>query len=181
MHAHLFSDEQQTQSWPSSFCTNEDLPERLARLPKPWVFTSGVFDILHRGHIQYLEEARQLGRSLIVGIHSDASARRLGKGPGRPVNSQEDRAWVLAGLSCVSLIVPFDEPVPLALMAMVRPEIYVRGGDYNMVTQPEARLMQTWDGRCVSMPYRDGLSSTHVIERILRAQGIPGESRLNYR
>jgi rfaE bifunctional protein nucleotidyltransferase chain/domain len=125
MHVHPSNDERQTQSWPSSFCTPDDLPEMLARLPKPWVFTNGVFDILHRGHIQYLEEARQLGRSLIVGLNSDASARRLGKGPGRPINSEQDRAWVMAGLSCVSLILLFDEPTPLKLLAMVQPVIYV--------------------------------------------------------
>jgi rfaE bifunctional protein nucleotidyltransferase chain/domain len=181
MHVHPSNDERQTQSWPSSFCTPDDLPEMLARLPKPWVFTNGVFDILHRGHIQYLEEARQLGRSLIVGLNSDASARRLGKGPGRPINSEQDRAWVMAGLSCVSLILLFDEPTPLKLLAMVQPEIYVKGGDYNMAALPEARLMQTWNGRCVSMPYLDGCSSTGVIERVLRAHGIPGESRLLYR
>ena len=174
MLAHHLNDEADEPVWPRTFCRAEDLTGALSRLPKPWVFTNGVFDILHRGHVAYLEDARRLGRSLIVALNSDASARGLGKGPGRPVNSEQDRAWVVAGLSCVSMVMLFDEPTPLRLLAVVRPEFYVKGGDYEMTALAEARLMDTWGGRCIALPYREGCSSTGVIDRILHAHGMPG-------
>lgn len=171
MPAPLRTEEADTRPWPASFCEAEDLPRVLARLPKPWVFTNGVFDILHRGHVEYLEEARQLGRSLIVALNTDASARRLGKGPGRPINTEQDRVWVVASLACVSMVLLFDERTPLRLLATVRPEFYVKGGDYDMATLAETRLMHSWNGRCVALPYREGCSSTGVVERILQAHG----------
>ena len=162
--------------WPEAFCTAAQLPAALARLPKPWVFTNGVFDLLHRGHVQYLAQARRLGASLIVAINSDASARLLGKGPGRPFNHEADRAWMVAGLRSVSMVSLFDERTPLRLLDAVRPEIYVKGGDYDMAGLEETRLMSTWGGRSVSMPFLPGRSSSRLVERILQAHGMKQEA-----
>ncbi|MDH3406270.1 MAG: adenylyltransferase/cytidyltransferase family protein, partial [Gammaproteobacteria bacterium] len=106
------------------------LAARLAQLARPIVFTNGCFDILHRGHVAYLEEAAALGKSLVVGVNSDASVRRLEKGQNRPVNPLDDRMAVLAALGCVSLVIPFDDDTPLALIKQVRPEHLVKGGDW---------------------------------------------------
>lgn len=147
----------------------------LAGLPRPWVLTNGVFDVLHRGHVQYLHEARQLGATLIVAVNSDASARQLGKGPERPLNCDVDRIWVLSALEDVSVLTLFDEPTPLKLLAQIRPDIYVKGGDYVMGTLPESALMAQWGGRSLAMTYRDGYSSTSLIERLKSsANGHPG-------
>ena len=116
------------------------LAAAVARLPRPVVLTNGVFDLLHRGHVTYLAQARALGASLVVAVNTDASVRRLGKGEDRPVNPQEDRAAVLAALESVSLVTLFDEDAPLPVVQIVRPEVYVKGGDYDMERVPEARL-----------------------------------------
>src|SRR5476649_273835 len=108
-------------------CTREQLQARVAALPRPVVLTNGVFDILHRGHVTYLAQARALGASLVVGLNSDASARTLGKQPGRPLNGEADRACVLAALESVDLVTLFDEATPLELLTLVRPELYVKG------------------------------------------------------
>lgn len=147
-------------------CPRADLARRLAELPKPWVFTNGVFDILHRGHVLYLEQARSLGASLILALNSDASARTLGKGPDRPLNSEADRACVLAALQSVDLVTLFDESTPVALLEQVRPEIYVKGGDYDMAKLEETRRMETWGGRSVAMPFVEGFSTTQLVRRI---------------
>ena len=107
------------------------LAARLARLARPVVFTNGCFDILHRGHVAYLEEAAALGKSLVVGVNSDASVRRLEKGQNRPINPLDDRMAVLAALGCVSLIASFDDDAPLALIKLVRPDHLVKGGDWK--------------------------------------------------
>ena len=112
----------------AKICRRADAPARLANLPRPWVFTNGVFDILHRGHATYLAQARSLGSSLIVGLNSDASARRLGKGPDRPLNAENDRAVLMAALESVSLVTWFDEDTPLELITALRPDILVKGG-----------------------------------------------------
>src|SRR6476661_3810659 len=106
-------------------CTPAELAERVADLPKPVVFTNGCFDILHRGHVTYLAQARALGGSLIVAANTDASARRLGKGPERPLNREEDRAVMLAALASVDLVTWFDEDTPFALLEELRPDVYV--------------------------------------------------------
>ena len=137
-------------------CPRERLAGRVAALPRPLVFTNGVFDILHRGHVSYLEQARALGASLVVGLNSDASARGLGKGPGRPLNAEADRACVLAALESVSLVALFDEPTPLALLALVRPDVYVKGGDYDIETLAETRLVRGWGGEARALPFVDG-------------------------
>jgi len=107
-------------------CSREQAVERVAALKRPVVFTNGVFDVLHRGHVNYLHEASKLGGSLVVAVNSDASARMLGKGPDRPLNKAEDRAAVLAGLASVSLVTFFDERTPVSLIEAVRPDLYVR-------------------------------------------------------
>ncbi|MCV2369447.1 adenylyltransferase/cytidyltransferase family protein [Roseateles oligotrophus] len=144
------------------------LAARLAALPRPWVFTNGVFDILHRGHVSYLHAARQLGGSLIVAINTDASARGLGKGPERPINRELDRALVLAGLAAVDCVTFFDEPTPCALLARIRPDIYVKGGDYDMELLEETRLVRSWGGRSEALSFVGGYSTTALV-RSLRA------------
>jgi rfaE bifunctional protein nucleotidyltransferase chain/domain len=135
-------------------------------LPRPLVFTNGVFDILHRGHVQYLAQARALGASLVVAVNSDASVRQLGKGEGRPINAQGDRAWVLSALHCVSAVVIFDEPTPEAVMEQIRPDIYCKGGDYAIASLPETLLVRSWGGMAVSIPFVGGYSTTKIVERI---------------
>ena len=145
-----------------------ELPVRLAALAQPVVFTNGVFDILHRGHVTYLAQARALGASLVIGLNSDASARSLGKAPDRPLNGEGDRACVLAALESVSLVTLFDESTPLELLKLVRPQIYVKGGDYDIETLAETALVRSWHGEARSLPFVDGYSTTSLVERIRR-------------
>ena len=147
-------------------CPREALAEQLARLPRPLVFTNGVFDILHRGHVCYLAQARALGGSLVLGLNSDASARLLGKGPDRPLNAEADRACVLAALASISLVTLFDEATPCALLQLVRPDIYVKGGDYDMETLEETRLVRGWGGESLAIAFVDGYSTTALVRRI---------------
>ncbi len=146
------------------------LQMRLAALPRPVVFTNGVFDILHRGHVAYLHAARGLGASLVIGLNSDRSARMLGKGPDRPLNNELDRALVLSALESVSLVAFFDERTPVELLARVRPEVYVKGGDYEMEALPETTLTRSWGGRAVAIPFVDGYSTTSLVRRIRASQ-----------
>lgn len=134
-------------------------------LPRPLVFTNGVFDVLHRGHVTYLAAARALGSALFVGLNSDASVRMLGKGPDRPLNRAEDRAIVLAALESVTAIGTFEEATPLALLARVRPDIYVKGGDYTIDRLPEAEAMREWGGRTIILPFVEGFSTTDLLRR----------------
>lgn len=147
-------------------CPPEGLAQALARLPRPLVFTNGVFDILHRGHVSYLAQARALGGSLVLGLNSDASARGLGKGPDRPLNSEADRACVLAALESVSLVTLFDEPTPLELLRRVRPDLYVKGGDYDIESLAETALVRSWGGNAHAIPFVDGYSTTALVRRI---------------
>jgi rfaE bifunctional protein nucleotidyltransferase chain/domain len=142
------------------------LTARLAALARPLVFTNGVFDVLHRGHVAYLHTARELGGSLVVAVNSDASARGLGKGPDRPLNRDVDRALVLAGLASVDAVLFFDEPTPCALLSRVRPQLYVKGGDYDMETLEETRLVRSWGGDARAIPFVDGYSTTALVNRI---------------
>jgi rfaE bifunctional protein nucleotidyltransferase chain/domain len=146
------------------------LLERVAQLPRPLVFTNGVFDVLHRGHVTYLAAARALGASLLVAVNSDASARLLGKGDDRPINRDEDRAEVLAALESVSLVALFDEQTPCALLAHVRPDLYVKGGDYDIERLEETRLVRGWGGEARAIPFVDGFSTTALIGRIKGAR-----------
>jgi rfaE bifunctional protein nucleotidyltransferase chain/domain len=133
---------------------------------RPLVFTNGVFDVLHRGHVVYLEHARDLGETLLVAVNSDASARRLGKGPDRPLNSESDRLVVMAGLRCVSSTVLFHELTPCELIERCRPDIYVKGGDYNMELLEETKLVRSWGGQSVAIPFVQGYSTTVLVQRI---------------
>jgi rfaE bifunctional protein nucleotidyltransferase chain/domain len=143
-----------------------DAPARMAALSGPVVFTNGVFDVLHRGHVTYLAQARALGGSLVVGLNSDASARRLGKGPDRPLNAETDRAILLAALESVSLVTLFDEDTPVQLLAELRPQVYVKGGDYDMRTLAETALVESWGGRSLAIPFVNGYSTTALVSRI---------------
>ncbi len=143
-----------------------DAPARLAGLPRPWMFTNGVFDILHRGHVTYLAQARALGASLVVALNSDASARRLGKGPDRPLNAEQDRAIMMAALESVSLVTWFDEDTPLELITELRPDILVKGGDYDMAKLAETKVVEAYGGRALAIPFVDGYSTTALVRKI---------------
>lgn len=142
------------------------LRKATAQLARPIVFTNGVFDILHRGHVTYLAEARALGASLMVAINSDASVRQLGKGEDRPINNECDRAALLAALESVTVVIVFDETVPLPVLQIVRPEIYVKGGDYDMTSIAETAAVRTWGGSAVAIPFEHNVSTTALLERI---------------
>ena len=136
------------------------------------VFTNGCFDILHRGHITYLGRAKALGDILIVGVNSDEGIRRL-KGPSRPINTLEDRIQVLAALSCVDHVIPFDEDTPCRLVEVVRPDIFVKGGDYTRDRLPEAELVESLGGAVRILPFIADRSTTDIIERIRRTSQDP--------
>ncbi len=147
-------------------CTRDDLAARVSALPEPIVFTNGVFDILHRGHVSYLAQARALGASLVLALNSDASARLLGKGPGRPLNAEADRACVLAALESVSLVTLFDEATPVELLKRVRPQLYVKGGDYDIEALEETKWVRSWGGEARALSFVDGYSTTALVQRI---------------
>ena len=150
----------------SKICRVDNLPAALAKLPRPIVFTNGVFDILHRGHASYLDQARNLGGSLVVGVNTDASVRMLGKGDDRPINAEADRQAVLAALASVDLVVLFSEKTPVALLERVRPDIYVKGGDYAIDTLEETRLVKSWGGSAIAIPFIYERSTTTLLGRI---------------
>ena len=129
------------------------------------VFTNGCFDILHAGHVRYLTAAEAMGAFLVIGLNSDASVRRL-KGEGRPIVSEADRAEVLDALRAVDIVTIFDEPTAEELVRLVRPNVYVKGGDYSLDTLPEAKIVQAAGGRVEFIPFLEGHSTTGVIERI---------------
>ncbi|MBB5214704.1 D-glycero-beta-D-manno-heptose 1-phosphate adenylyltransferase [Parapusillimonas granuli] len=143
-------------------------------LPRPIIFTNGVFDILHRGHASYLDEAAQLGASLIVAVNTDASARRLGKGADRPLNTEEDRAALLAALASVTVVTSFDEDTPQALIEALRPDVIVKGGDYDMESLPETASVKAWGGRAVAIPFRHQRSTTALVRKIRGGDQPPG-------
>jgi rfaE bifunctional protein nucleotidyltransferase chain/domain len=150
----------------AKLCACADLAERLRKLPRPLVFTNGVFDVLHRGHVIYLAQARALGASLVVALNTDASAKRLGKGPDRPLNNEMDRACVMAALASSSLVTWFDEDTPLELIALVCPDVLVKGGDYDMAKLPETALVASWGGRALALPFVAGYSTTALVSKI---------------
>lgn len=150
-------------------CKPEDLSGRVARLPRPLVFTNGVFDILHRGHVAYLARARALGASLLVALNTDASARRLAKGPDRPLNALGDRCAVIAALQDVDLVTWFDEDTPLHLILSTRPDVLVKGGDWTPDTIVGAEEVKSWGGSVHSIPFEHARSTTALLERIRRS------------
>lgn len=152
----------------SKLCKRQEALTRVHALRQmgPVVFTNGVFDVLHRGHVTYLAQARALGASLVVGLNSDASAKRLGKGPDRPLNNQVDRAEVMAALASVSLVTWFDEDTPLTLITDLRPDILVKGGDYDMATLEETQVVLAYGGQALAIPFVDGYSTTALVQKI---------------
>ena len=143
-----------------------ELPARVGTLPRPLVFTNGVFDVLHRGHVTYLAESRALGSSLLVALNSDASVRRLGKGPDRPINTLEDRLAVVAALESVSLATWFEDDNPLALILGCRPDFLVKGGDWPVAKIVGGMEVADWGGKVVAIPFRFERSTTSLIARI---------------
>ena len=142
---------------------------RVAALPRPVIFTNGVFDVLHRGHVTYLEQARALGGSLVVALNTDASVRRLGKGADRPINKELDRAVVIAALESVSLVTWFDEDTPLKLISQLKPDVLVKGGDYDMRQLTETAVIESYGGRAVAIGFVEGYSTTALMTKIRAA------------
>jgi rfaE bifunctional protein nucleotidyltransferase chain/domain len=160
---------QPAPNFESKLCAPAELAERASTLSRPLVFTNGCFDILHRGHVTYLAQAKALGTSLIVALNSDQSVRRLGKGDDRPVNALPDRAAVIAALGSVDLVTWFDTDTPLALISALRPEVLVKGGDWPEHTIVGASEVKSWGGQVVSIPFRHARSTTDIIDRIRRS------------
>jgi len=152
--------------YPAKIATAANAVSRIAALPRPLVFTNGVFDVLHRGHVTYLEQARGLGASLVVAVNTDASVKRLGKGDNRPLNALDDRMAVLAALAAVDLVVPFDDDTPRALIVAAMPDVLVKGGDYNAETTAGAAEVKANGGRFVAIPFAFDRSTTALINRI---------------
>ncbi len=147
-------------------CRRADLAARVAALPKPVVLTNGVFDILHRGHVTYLAQARELGAALVVAVNTDASVKRLGKGDDRPLNSCADRMALLAALESVSLVVEFDEDTALETVLAARPGIYAKGGDYDMAAIPEGRAVLAYGGQAVAIDFEHDRSTTKLLGKV---------------
>ena len=150
----------------AKFCDANNLAAQLARLPRPLVFTNGCFDVLHRGHVTYLAQARALGASLLVGVNSDASVKRQGKGDDRPINTEQDRMAVLAALESVSLVVKFDEDTPLSLILACRPEVLVKGGDWKPENIVGSTEVLGWSGEVHSIPFLHERSTTALLKKI---------------
>lgn len=142
------------------------LTARVQALARPRVFTNGVFDVLHRGHVTYLAQARALGASLIVALNSDASTRRLGKGGDRPINRLEDRAAVIAALESVSAVTWFDDDTPLALIRLLRPDVLIKGGDWKPHAIVGASEVLGWGGAVHSIPFVHQKSTTALLDAI---------------
>lgn len=147
-------------------CAVGELAARAGALPRPIVFTNGCFDVLHRGHVTYLAQARALGAALIIGVNSDASVKRQGKGDDRPINSEQDRMMVLAALESVSLVVKFDEDTPLNLILACRPDVLVKGGDWQIENIVGANEVQGWGGTVHSIPFLHERSTTALLKKI---------------
>lgn len=155
-----------TPSFESKFCTTEQLAARVALLPRPLVFTNGCFDVLHRGHVTYLAQARTLGATLILGVNSDASVKRQGKGDDRPINSEQDRMAVLAALESVSLVIKFDEDTPFNLILACKPDVLVKGGDWKPANIIGSKEVVGWGGSVHSIPFLHERSTTALLKKI---------------
>jgi D-glycero-beta-D-manno-heptose 1-phosphate adenylyltransferase len=155
-----------TPAFESKICPPGELAARVKSLARPLVFTNGVFDLLHRGHVTCLGQARALGASLLVAVNSDASVKQLGKGDGRPVTILEDRLAVLAALESVTVVTWFDADTPLALILAVKPEVLVKGGDWKPEAIVGALEVKSWGGTVRSIPLLPGHSTSSLIRRI---------------
>jgi len=155
-----------TPDFEQKICTPAELAARVAKLPRPLVFTNGCFDVLHRGHVTYLAQARALGASMVLGVNSDASVRRQGKGDDRPINIQDDRLAVLAALQSVDLVVLFDEDTPLNLILACRPDVLVKGGDWTPDKIVGAKEVIGWGGSVHSIPFLHERSTTALLKKI---------------
>jgi D-glycero-beta-D-manno-heptose 1-phosphate adenylyltransferase len=145
-----------------------ELTARLAQLPRPLVFTNGCFDIVHRGHVTLLAQARALGQAMVVALNTDASVKRLGKGSDRPVNALADRLAVIAALDCVTLVTWFDEDTPLARIVECRPDVLVKGGDWPVERIVGHGEVAGWGGKTVSIPFIHQKSTTALLDKIRR-------------
>ena len=150
----------------SKLCAADEFAARAAALPRPLVFTNGCFDVLHRGHVTYLAQARTLGASLIVGVNSDASVKRQGKGDDRPINNETDRMAVLAALEAVSLVVKFEEDTPLNLILTAHPDVLIKGGDWQPENIVGSKEVQGWGGVVHSIPFLHQRSTTALLKKI---------------
>ncbi len=146
-------------------CPREQLKERIALLPRPVVLTNGVFDLLHRGHVTYLAQAREMGASLVVAVNTDASVKRLGKGDDRPLNTCDDRMALLAALESVDLVVCFDEDNAERIVLEAKPDVYVKGGDYDMQSIPEGRAVAAYGGRVAAIAFEHDRSTTKLLNK----------------
>ncbi len=153
----------------SKLCLPADLARRTALLPRPLVLTNGVFDLLHHGHADCLQQARMLGASLVVAVNDDESARQLGKGPGRPFRSCDERMALLAALACTDLVTCFSERNALQAVRCIRPDVYVKGGDYDVEETPEGREALALGARVRAIPFIHYTSTTALVERIRRS------------
>jgi rfaE bifunctional protein nucleotidyltransferase chain/domain len=159
-----------TAAFERKLTTRDALAQLRPTLRGPVVLTNGVFDILHRGHVTYLADAKALGACLIVGVNSDASVRMLGKGDDRPINHEDDRMALLAALESVDWVVRFEEQTPVALIGALRPDVLVKGGDYDMDALPESTLVRSWGGSALAIPFEHNRSTTALLKKV-RAQG----------
>lgn len=150
----------------AKICSDGDLAARAAVLPRPLVFTNGVFDLLHRGHVTYLAQAAALGKSLLVAVNSDASVKRLGKGDDRPINTEADRMAVLAALECVTLVTCFADDTPLAAILAARPEVLVKGGDWPVEAIVGAAEVRNRGGEVHSIPFEFERSTTATLAKV---------------
>jgi D-glycero-beta-D-manno-heptose 1-phosphate adenylyltransferase len=150
-------------------CSPDELERRIQWLASPCVFTNGVFDLLHRGHVTYLAQARAEGASLVVALNDDASTRRLGKGADRPINALADRLAVVASLESVSLVTWFSEDTPEALIHLVRPQVLVKGGDWAVDKIVGADFVRSLGGRVLSIPFEHERSTTRMLAKIRQA------------
>ncbi len=155
-----------TPAYENKICTAQNLAAKVAALPRPLVFTNGCFDVLHRGHVTYLAQARALGASLIIGVNSDASVKRQGKGDDRPINAEQDRLAVLAALEAVSLVVLFEEDTPLNLILACHPDVLVKGGDWKPANIVGSKEVQGWGGSVHSIPFLHERSTTSLLKKI---------------
>jgi len=159
-----------TPAFEQKICPPDQLAARLAALPRPLVFTNGCFDILHRGHVTYLAQARAQGASMIVALNTDASVKRQGKGDDRPINGLANRAAVMASLECVDLVTWFDEDTPFNLIMATRPDVLIKGGDWTPENIVGSREVLGWGGAVHSIPFLYDTSTTKTLERIRAAE-----------